>query len=389
MKLTTKVLASMLALTGMCTVAHAQDNAPKVKVVNDIKFSGYVMTQYTASGQKYAANGQKDAESNSFNLRMVRMALDGKFFNEFYWKAQVQLNGNTATLGSSPRLVDAFIEWQKCKAAYVKIGQFKRPFTFENPMHPIDQGFMSYAQNVTKLSGFSDRTGEHSSNGRDIGIQLQGDLFPNANGRALLHYQVGVFNGQGINVKDVDQKKDYIGGLWVMPVKGMRIGAFGWTGSYARTGIIGTEVVNGEVKNITGTRSLSRNRYAFSAEYVKDDWTLRSEYIHSQGYGFKTTYQKDENNKDCTVNTAAGDKADGLYALLIAPVQKNKIHIKGRYDMYRPRAEWSTSKTQYELGADYCFGKNIKLNLEYAFVNDRSLKKHSYNMVDVQVDVRF
>ena len=389
MKLTTKVLASMLALAGLCTAAHAQDNAPKIKVVNDIKFSGYVMTQYTASGQKYDAKGLKNAENNSFNLRMVRMALDGKFFNEFYWKAQVQLNGNTSTLGSSPRLVDAFIEWQKCKAAYVKIGQFKRPFTFENPMHPIDQGFMSYAQNVTKLSGFSDRTGEHSSNGRDIGIQLQGDLFPNANGRALLHYQVGVFNGQGINAKDVDQKKDYIGGLWVMPVKGMRIGAFGWTGSYARTGIIGTEVVNGEEKNITGTRSLSRNRYAFSAEYVKDDWTFRSEYIHSQGYGFKTTYQKDENNKDCTVNTAAGDKADGLYALLIAPVQKNKIHIKGRYDMYRPRAEWSTSKTQYELGADYCFGKNIKLNLEYAFVNDRSLKKHSYNMVDVQVDVRF
>lgn len=208
------------------------------------------MTQYTASGQKYDAKGLKDAENNSFNLRMVRMALDGKFFNEFYWKAQVQLNGNTSTLGSSPRLVDAFIEWQKCKAAYVKIGQFKRPFTFENPMHPIDQGFMSYAQNVTKLSGFSDRTGEHSSNGRDIGIQLQGDLFPNANGRALLHYQVGVFNGQGINVKDVDQKKDYIGGLWVMPVKGMRIGAFGWTGSYARTGIIGTEVVNGEVKTL-------------------------------------------------------------------------------------------------------------------------------------------
>lgn len=46
-----------------------------------------------------------------------------------------------------------------------------------------------------------------------------------------------------------------------------------------------------------------------------------------------------------------------MYALLIAPVQKNKMHIKGRYDMYRPRAEWSTSKTQYELGADYCFGK--------------------------------
>ena len=65
MKLTTKVLASMLALAGLCTATHAQDNAPKIKVVNDIKFSGYVMTQYTASGQKYDAKGLKDAENLS------------------------------------------------------------------------------------------------------------------------------------------------------------------------------------------------------------------------------------------------------------------------------------------------------------------------------------
>lgn len=43
-----------------------------------------------------------------------------------------------------------------------------------------------------------------------------------------------MFNGQGINTKDVDNQKDIIGGLWVMPISGMRLGAFGWTGSYAR-----------------------------------------------------------------------------------------------------------------------------------------------------------
>ena len=117
--------------------------------------------------------------------------------------------------------------------------------------------------------------------------------------------------------------------------------------------------------------------------------TFRSEYIHSQGYGFSTTYQKDGQQKDCTINTGAGDKADGLYALLIAPVKKNKVHLKARYDMYRPKAEWSTAKTQYEIGADYCLGKNIKLNAEYVFVNDRKLAKSNYNMLDFQVDVRF
>lgn len=367
----------MLALTGICGISQAQTSEKKIKVVNDIKLSGYIMSQYQCSDQK-------DAESNSFGIRMVRLAMDGKFFNDFYWKMQVQLNGNTSNLGNSPRIVDAFAEWQKYTAARVKIGQFKRPFTFENPMHPIEQGFMSYSQNVSKLAGFSDRVGEHASNGRDIGLQLQGDFLPNASGRNLMHYQVGVFNGQGINHKDVDQRKDVIGGLWVMPVDGMRIGAFGWTGSYARKG---TWTENGETHS--GVRSLSRNRYAFSAEYAKDDWTFRSEYIHSQGLSFKTTYQKDTDTKDCSINEAAGDKADGYYALLIAPVVKNKVHVKGRYDLYRPRAEWGTAKTFYEVGADYCIAKNIKFNIEYAFVNDRSLEKHNYNMVDVEVDVRF
>ena len=77
-------------------------------------------------------------------------------------------------------------------------------------MHPITQGFMSYSQPVSKLSGFSDRTGEHSCNGRDIGLQIQGDFLPNSAGRNLLHYQVGVFNGEGINQKDKDNKKDII-----------------------------------------------------------------------------------------------------------------------------------------------------------------------------------
>lgn len=320
---------------------------------------------------------------------MARLSLEGRILKDFYWKTQIQFNGNTSTLGNSPRVVDAFAEWQKYPFFKVKIGQYKRPFTFENPMNPIDQGFMSYAQNVNKLAGFSDRVGEHASNGRDIGLQFQGDFIKNAAGRNLVHYQIGVFNGQGINVKDVDQRKDVIGGLWVMPVSGLRIGAFGWTGSYSRKGSWTAVTPEGTTVEKKGIRTLDRNRYALSVEYAANDWTLRSEYIHSQGYSFKTTYQDVDDAKDCTVNTAAGDKADGLYALVIAPVVKKKFYLKARYDMYRPRAEWSTAKTQYEVGAHYDFHKNFRVGAEYAFVNDRSLQKPNYNMVDVEVDVRF
>ncbi|WP_294772475.1 porin [Prevotella sp.] len=384
-----KKIASLALAALALTSASAQENTPKLSVLSDIKFSGYVMSQYQYTGQD-------SKESNSFNIRMVRMALEGRLMKDFYWKVQLQANGNTSDLGSSPRMVDAFAEWQKYEAFKIKAGQFKRPFTFENPMHPITQGFMGYSQNVSKLAGFSDRTGEHASNGRDIGVQIQGDLIKNAAGRNLLHYQVGVFNGQGTNHKDVDQRKDVIGGIWVSPVKGLRIGAFGWTGSSARKGTWDVTDANhnvvknedGSVKTRSGVRSLSKNRYAFSAEYAANDWTVRSEYIHSQGYGFTKPLTSGKET-DCNVNYAAGDQADGFYALMIAPVISKKLYAKARYDLYRPRAEWGTSRTQYEIGANYWIGKSIMIGAEYARINDRSLAKPDYNMIDVEFDVKF
>ena len=189
-----KTLATLALAALTFGSVSAQEKEAKLKVLSDIKFSGYIMSQYQYS-DKESNKGEKDI--NSFNIRMVRMALEGRVAKDFYWKAQLQLNGNTSNLTLSPRMVDAFAEWQKYDAFKVKAGQFKRPFTFENPMHPITQGFMSYSQNITKLAGFSDRNGEHSSNGRDIGVQLQGDLRKAADGHHYLHYQVGVFNGQG------------------------------------------------------------------------------------------------------------------------------------------------------------------------------------------------
>ena len=284
---------------GFAFIVFAQESKNDVpQWVKSLKLSGYAMLQYQAH-DKY------EAHENSFNLRIARLALEGRIGSDFYWKTQLQTSGSISSLNASPRLVDLFGEWQKYKFFMVKAGQFKRPFSFENPMHPITQGFMSYSQNIVKLVGFSDRSGEQSSNGRDIGIQVQGDFLENANGRSLLHYQIGIFNGEGINKKDADNRKDIIGGLWVMPVKGLRIGAFGWTGSHVIDGV-----------------STPKNRYALSAEYVFSDWTLRSEYIHNQGYGS---------------NMAAGDKADGFYALCIAPVIKQKMHLKARYDLYRDR----------------------------------------------------
>ena len=354
------IITCMLALTVLSLSAQEKDK----KWYDNFKVSGYGMLQYQWKDQE-------EAKSNSFNLRLLRVILDGKI-KDWDWRAQIQ--GTNAKGPGEPtvQLVDLYAEWVKYREARVRIGQFKRAFTFENPTHPITQGWYAYADVINRLSGFGDRAGEKSSGGRDIGIQLQGDVLPNSAGRPLLHYQIGVYNGEGINRSDKDSRKDVIGGIWVMPIKGVRVGAFGWTGSRG-----------GMLDPTTGEKiSIGKNRYAFSAEYDKDEYTFRAEYLHSQGWGA-------EGIGSDVIDYSKGDKADGWYVFGIVPVVKSKLHAKARYQCYRQSKDWASSKTMYEAGINYFFTKNLEITAEYAFVNDRTLNKHNYNFVDVELDFRF
>jgi len=376
MKRLTWLFALLIASVGIAnaeTVAEVEETqatTEKATVevpawVNNIKFSGYGMLQYQGEDTE-------GAHTNTFNLRLARFILDGKI-GDFDWRAQIQ--GTNATGPGQPtvQLVDLYAEWRKYPEFKIRAGQFKRAFTFENPTHPITQGWYSYAMVINNLSGFGDRTGERSSGGRDIGIQFQGDLFPNANGRRVFHYQIGVYNGEGVNQKDMDNRKDIIGGAWIMPIKGVRIGAFGWTGSRG-----------GMLDPLTGqTVSVKKNRYAISAEYDKDEYTFRAEYLHSQGWGAA----KAANNVR-EIDYSKGEKADGWYAFGIVPVIKSKLHAKARYQTYRSQKTWESSKTMYEVGLNYFFSKNLQLNAEYGLVNERSAHKN-HNFVDVELDFRF
>jgi hypothetical protein len=377
MAMTIPANAETLADEPVATAAEVQettevaqaDHKSRIELpawVKNIKFSGYGMLQY--QGQDPEGN-----HSNSFNLRLARFILDGKI-GDFDWRAQIQ--GTNATGPGQPtvQLVDLYAEWRKFPEFKVRAGQFKRAFTYENPTHPITQGWRGYADVINKLSAFGDRTGERSSGGRDIGIQVSGDLFPNANGRRVLHYQVGVYNGEGVNQKDMDNRKDIIAGVWVMPIKGLRIGAFGWTGS--RGGMF--DPLTGE------TRSVEKNRYCLSAEYDLNEYTFRAEYIHSQGWGAASP-----GNNVREICYENGDKADGWYVFGIIPLIKSKLHAKARYQTYRNQKNWATSVNQVECGLNYFFTKSLELHLEYSHVNDRNLVKHNYNLVDVELDFRF
>lgn len=327
------------------------DNATEVEYgrkvtdyVSAPKFGGYFIGKYDYNDQ------DGTTKNGGFSQRLIRFYVDGKILNDFAYRIQIQTNNDKF------HMKDFFLEWQKYAAFKVKIGQFKRAFTFENPMNPWDVGAGDYSQAVKKLAGMGDICGEDAAaGGRDQGIQIQGDLFKANDGHSLLHYQVMVANGQGVNTADVNKHKDVLATLQVQPIKGLFFGVFGWTGKY------GPEAT-----------AINRNRYAISAKYDANDWTACAEYVHHSG-----EYK------------AGVNKADAWYATVGIPCTPwLKTYVK--WDVFRADATSDTAKSMYSIAPNIQLHKNLMFQLQYNFVNDKTsaTDKH-YNELWLETYVRF
>jgi len=342
-----------------------KDSSKILKVIKPtIKFGGYIMTKYSINDREGQSN------NGGFDLRFIRLYVDGTLCKDFYYKLQLEVNGAPG-VDKGPRVLDAFVEWQKFDFLRIKLGQFKRPFGFENPYSPLNVGLGTFSQATMKLASISDRNGEHKSSGRDLGFQLQGDLFPAADGHKWLHYQVGIFNGQGINHTDKDKHKDLIGGLWISPVKDLAIGGFGWNGKYTNE--------NYTEGDATQLKSVKRVRWGVGLKY-ESRWTLRGEYISSVGGKVSSA--------------TAPDRSDAWYATLGAPIIDH-LKLYARYDCYRDAKTWSSLHTDYGLSANYWLGKYLLFQLNYTFTDDRSARHAAtptdshYNTWDFQLTAKF
>lgn len=324
------------------------------------KFGGYIIGTYKYNDTKGANNG------DGFGLRLIRLYLDGTVMKDFNYRLQLEVNGN-------PHVKDAFVEWAHWNWLKVKAGQFKRCFTFENPYNPWDVGVGDYGLVVKKLSGFGDRCGETSMGGRDMGVQLQGDLLKSKkDGHYQLHYQAAVFNGQGINRKDENKGKDFMGTLQYSPVKNLWIGAFGWKGQWTGNDFVGKAV------------TVDRDRYGFGVKYEgTNGWSARSEYVRSRGY------KAADYTNGVLMASNSGRHADGWYATVGVPVWR-WIKCYARYDAYRDDATNATLHNLYGVSANLQPHKNLMLQVQYNYGHDKTRNTdRGYNQFWTQMYVRF
>ena len=317
------------------------------------KIGGYAITTYKYSDVEGANGGE------GFSVRLVRFYVSGKILDNVDYKFQAQLNG-------TPHMRDYYFEWVKFPQFKVKVGQFKRPFTYENPFNPWDLGLGDYSLGVRTLAAIAgDRCGAATAGGRDQGVQIQGDLLPlGEDGLRLLHYQIGVFNGNGINAADNNADKDLIGTLQIQPVKGWSIGAFGWLGDWTKDGI-----------------TVDRNRWSVGTKYDRDGWTARAEFIKSYGHKI-SEYDKE------TGSWSGTGIADAFYVTCGVPV-KPWLKMAIAYDQFRDQGNEQTRHSLYSIAANFRPHKNLQLQLSYRYHENKLIADPYYNELWFEAFFRF
>ena len=325
------------------------------KYVSAPQFGGYFVG-------KYSYSNKDDADENGFEARLIRFYVSGTILRDFKYRVQLELK--------NPAMRDYTLEWVRWKEFQVKVGQFKRCFTYDNPSHPWNLGMGNYSQlgrHMTALT-MDDPSDEVAQNGRDIGLQLQGDLLPVGKDKhRLFRYQAAVFNGNGQNRKDNNKQKDWMGNIQVQPIKDLYIGLFGWTGTY--TGQNGA--------------SVRRNRWALGSIYEHNDWTFKAEYAHHSGLNVQ-----DFDTETQTWREGSTGRADGWYLVLGVPITR-WLKVYGTYDAYRKDATFGSMKSIYGICPNFELHKNLKFQVQYNYVNDRTSTDHNYHELWAQTYVRY
>jgi hypothetical protein len=143
------LIVMMFALTSLSTI-NAQE---KKKLIGDyLSISGWMNIQYDYESQLQNDEATLDVISNTFNVRRARLDFKGNISKNVEFRVQGDLAG-------TPKLVDGFVKVKLHKSFNIQAGQFKIPFTFENPQSPLTLEGIEYAQVISKLSGYSDMSG--------------------------------------------------------------------------------------------------------------------------------------------------------------------------------------------------------------------------------------
>ncbi len=293
----------------------------------------------------YEWNNKLGKQTNEFNLKRSNVVALAQITDRWFFFFLHDFNSEVQEFYTDFRVT-------KGKGLNIRFGQTKTPLTMENPYSPDQLELIDVtSQATTYFAGtFDPLYSDKVMYGRDLGIMLHGELF-----NSHFKYQLGLFNGQGINVKDKNNKKDLVLNLEVAPIPNLRFVATGQIGKGCAADYhLSDKFVSPYNQAITPGEDYDRDRYTFGFEYKTFptprivDWKHRPFAIRSEIMG----------GKDGKVD------ALGAYATTVIPLFST-VDLVASYDFMNYNTKEDYKSTKYVIGLQYWFYSNCRIQLQY------------------------
>lgn len=295
---------------------------------------------------QFSVQDNADPKDN-LNLKLVLAFLTVKLDEHWSFRIMHEFSSN--------QLLEAYIDYTFSEACRVRLGQFKTAFSIENtlPVGILDL-ISYYAQSVLYYNGMGGNPLFQGTAGRDMGLMVSGDLWEKRIG-----YDLALMQGQGINTKDKNDQKEFVGRLTLRPIP-----------SLALVGSTQLGTANAFAKSeynpyVEAGENYHRRQYTLGAELKVPQVKLRGEYLAG---------------KEGRV------KSHGYYLTGCVPLYKGLEAIVS-YDHMNFSTELDARQTNYVMGLQYWFAKLCRLQMQYTRCTPTS--KDHYNLLQFQAQVAF
>ena len=351
---------AILAAMGLCTMANAQQKDSDIDWMKDFT-SRITLNGYAQGGWSYQdPNGQK---TNAYNLKRTLLWAKARITDRWSFMFMHDFSSVVQEFYTDYRL-------SKGNELTVRLGQFKHSYTMENPMSPTQLELVDvYSQAVLYLAGEGPDPLNGVNYGRDMGLEVYGDL-----AKGVLHYELALMSGQGINRKDLNNQKDFIAKLELRPVDGFRVVASGYLGTGCA---VGTAKWNPDIQ--VGD-NYKRNRYSIGAEY-KTQAYAGGKYKEARPASIRAEWLGGQDGK-------VGSRG-GYVTTCIPVVDALDIVASGEtYDRNTKVEGWD--QTNLTIGLQYWFYKKCRMQLQYTrCLCGENISSKDYNSVQAQMQVAF
>ena len=353
-----KLFAVAVAMV-LSTMAHAQQKDSEIDWMKDFT-SRITLNGYAQAGWSYQdANSQK---TNAYNLKRTLLWAKARITDRWSFLFMHDFSSVVQEFYTDYRLTNG-------PEMTVRFGQFKHAFTMENPMSPTQLELVDvYSQAVLYLAGEGPDPLNGVNYGRDMGLQVYGDL-----AKGVVHYELALMSGQGINRKDQNNQKDFIAKLELRPVQGFRVVASGYLGT---GNAVGTAKWN---PDIAVGDNYKRNRYSVGAEY-KTLAYAGGKYKEARPASIRAEWLGGQDGK-------VGSRG-GYVTTCIPVVDALDIVASGEtYDRNTKVDGWD--QTNLTVGVQYWFYKKCRMQLQYTRCMCGSEIGKDYNWLQAQMQVAF